>query len=60
MITEEDKKKIEIIPVSTMSEVLKHSLVYPSKTKVFNKIKKIADDRLDGVISSSIRDLHAG
>lgn len=64
MIEDEYKKRIEIIPVSSISEVLEHSLVYSSKKKgnVFNKIKKIADDKgtMNGVIPSPVRDLHVG
>ncbi|VUT25674.1 MAG: Archaeal Lon protease [Candidatus Methanolliviera sp. GoM_oil] len=62
MIGENYKKKIEIIPVSTISEVLENSLITNTKIDgVLKKIKKIAKDQVNGIPSpATARDANAG
>jgi len=62
MIEENYRKKIEIIPVSTISEVLENSLITNTKIDgVLKKIKKIAKEQVNGIPSpATARDANAG
>jgi len=62
MIEEDYRKKIEIIPVSTISEVLENSLITNTKIDgVLKKIKKIAKEQVNGIPSpATARDANAG
>ncbi|MDD2295005.1 MAG: hypothetical protein PHW61_03665, partial [Eubacteriales bacterium] len=41
LIEEEYRKKIQIIPVSTIAEVMEHSLVGPMKNGIIEKLKNL-------------------
>lgn len=43
LITKEDRKKIKVIPVSNISEVLEHALVWKKKKGLLDKIKLLAE-----------------
>ena len=52
LIEERYKNKIEIIPVSTLSDVLEHALVGKGKKSLMDKMKKISDIVPTGILQT--------
>jgi len=50
LIEEKYKDKIEIIPVSTLTDVLKNALTGPGKTELLKKLKEMRPPRITGKI----------
>jgi Lon-like ATP-dependent protease len=50
LIEEHYRKKIEIIPVETLSDVLEHTLIGKGKKGLMDKMKKITDIVPTGIL----------
>ncbi len=53
LIEERYKNKIEIIPVSTLNEVLEHALIGKGKRSLLDKMQKISDMVPKGILQNS-------